>query len=399
MADFPTYRDLFNLARDAMLYHSSKVTREVVEREGTDANILAGGAASVGDEVVGQLARVCAALTLGAAGGKALDRLVFDRFGLLRKPAAPALGSVRFATVAPAAGSFSIPQGAKLSTPDGVQFLTTATATFPAGSTGPVTVAVRSASAGSNQAAQVGTINSVVSTIVGAPADLSVSNPLATAGSADEEPDDAYRERARLFFSTVRRGTVAAIEEQALRYPGVVNAAGFEDLDAWGRPAKRAQLVVADQYTDKLATLSAVPATYAAQSQVLAQEVFNSLHDTRPCGIYVEVYVAKMILQPVVLALSFKAGVDADSVAYAARVAVVNAVNKLDPGAALAPDAVVGALRGVRGLIVSGDEVLSPSGEVVPAKLEVLRTALGLVRASTVQPDVALAGTSNPDAV
>jgi uncharacterized phage protein gp47/JayE len=306
---------------------------------------------------------------------------------------------VQFSTTSPAPGGFTIKQGTKLTTSDGIPYLTVVAAFYPASSTGPITVEVRSAAAGLNQAAAPNTITNIVSSVVGAPGDLVVTNPLATAGAADEETDDAFTDRARLYFPSVRRGTVGAVEEKALRYPGVTNARGFEDLDMWGRPAKRAQLVITDQYTDRLAMLSAVPPAYAAQSQVLAQKVFESLYDTRPDGIYIDVIVAKLILQPVVLALSFQAGYNTDSVAYAARVAIVNQINGLSPGETLHVASLADALRYVRGLIVSGDEILSPSGDVVPNRLEVLRTTLGLVRASTVQPDQALAGTSNPDAV
>jgi hypothetical protein len=399
MSDFPTYSDFFEIARDAMLAYNDKISREMIERDGSDANVIAAADSAVGDEVVGQLARVCSALTLGTSRRRALDKLIYDRYGLLRNAASPAQGSVVFTTTNPTAGSFAIPKNTKLTTPDGIVFYTIVAATFPSGSVGPVTVQVQSTAAGVSQAATVGTITSIVDTIPSAPDDLAVNNPLATAGAVDEESDEAYIDRARLFFSTVRRGTSPAIQEQALRYPGVTRARGLEVLDDMGRPAKLAQLIITDQYTDKLATLDAVPPTYATQSQVLAQAVFASLYDTRPIGVYIDVMVAKVIMQPVVLALSFAAGANADLVAYMARVAVVNAVNSLNPGETLTSTIIVNALRDVRNLIVSGDEVLSPAGDVVPTALEVLRTTLGLVRASTVQPDMALAGTSNPDAV
>jgi len=399
MGDFPTRAELQKIGRDYMLMLNSKLTRETIDRDGSDANVVAAAMSAVGDECIGQLARVCAALTLGVAKGRALDKLVFDRYGLLRKPAAPGRTSIRFTTTVPAAGGFAIPAGTKLSTSDGIQFLTVVGASYPVGSVGPVTVEVRSAAAGVNQAAAAGTITNIVSSIVGAPADLAATNPLATSGAADEETDDRYRDRARAYFPTVRRGTVAAVELQAKSVPGVINARCFEDLDMWGRPAKRAQLVITDQYTDQLANLADVPPTYQTQSQVLARTVFAALYDTRPDGIYIDVIVGQLILQPVVLALSFQAGYNVDSVAYAARVAVVNYINSLDPGAKLLRENLVDALRYVRGLIVSGDEILSPAGDVVPTRLEVLRTTLGLVRASTIQPDAALAGTSNPDAI
>lgn len=381
MGDFPTYSQLFRVGRDEILGNNSKLTRAVMERQGSDANILVGGMTAIGDEVIGQLARVCAAFTLGVSRGRALDKLIFDRFGLLRNAAAPSLGSVQFTTTAANPGSFSIPKGARLQTSDGVQFLTTTSATFPTASTGPISVNVRSTSAGIDQQAAIGAIVNLVSTITGAPADLAVTNAAATAGAADEESDDHYTDRARLFFTTVRRGTVGAIEEQALRYAGVVKAKAFEILDSMGRPSKQVDLYVADQYTDSLARLATVPPSYDTQSQALADAVFLSLEDTRAAGIYVSVTVAQVILQSVILTLSYEAGVDVDAVTLNARGTIVAAVNFLSPGETLTVAYLVDKLRDVRGLVVSGDEIYSPTGSIVPGNLEVLRTTMGLVSA------------------
>jgi len=399
MADFPTRDDLFKIARDEILRLNGNVKADVIDREGSDSNILVAAMAAIGDEVIGQLIRVCSGFTLGTAKGTALRKLIYDRYGLLPVVAAPARGSVWFSTTAPAPTTFTIPKGTRLSTADGVVFYTVADASFLVGTTGPVVVEVRSLLAGTAQAADTNTITNIISVITNAPSDLAVINNVATSGQADDEAEEAYRDRARAYFSTVRRGTVSAIELGALAYPGVVHVKGFEDLDAWGRPAKRMQLIITDQYTDRLADLAVTPPTYATQSQVLSEAVRASLYDVRADGIYIEVFVAQVILQSVVLALAFEAGANVDSVAYNARAAIVNCINALRPGDALSTENMVESLRSVRGLIVSGDEILSPAGEVIPTRLEVLRTTLGLVRASTTQADVALMGTANPDAI
>lgn len=397
--DFPTFGDLFRRGRDAILANNGKLTRAVVEREGSDANAFTAAIAAVGDQVIGQLARLEATLTLGAARGKDLDRLVYDRYGLLRRPASPSTGSVQFTTTVLTVAPFNIPLGTKLQTPTGVQFVTTAAASFPAASVGPVTVAVRSAIAGTASQVRSGTITSIVSPITGQPADLVVTNPLATAGGSDAEKDEDLRARAILFFTTARRGTLRAIEAQALSVAGVVRARAFELTDGLGRPAKAVQLVVTDQFTEQFSEVDVVPLSYQTQSQVLANQVYLALDDTRAAGIFVDVRVAKVVLQGVVLALAFRAGVDPDAVAFIARSRVVGYINGLQPGISLDPANIVTVLRGVPGLVVSGGEVLSPTGVVVPNQLEVLRASMSIVIASTLQPDQRLAGTANPDAV
>lgn len=399
MADFPTFAELFRIARDEALSKNSSLTREIIEREGTDANALTAGGVAAADEVVGQLTKVASSLYLDSAVGQDLDRLVFDRYNLVRKPASPAVGTVEFSTTAANPTAFSIPVNTKLQTSDGKQFLTTAAATFPTNSTGPVLVAVRSAKAGLSQQAKAGTITNILASINGAPADLKVTNTLATAGADNEELDDSLRDRAKRFFTTVRRGTLKAIEAGALAVPGVRKATAFEATDGLGRPAKSVQLLVSDAFTDQLVNSATVPAAYEAQSQVLANAVFQSLDDVRAAGIFVDVRVAQVVLLTVQLGLSFVAGVDVDSVAFQARAIIVAYVNSLPPGEDFRRSDAIAALRGVAGLIVSDSDIISPAGDVVTTQLQVLRTTLGTVVASTVQPDRALAGSTNPDAV
>jgi hypothetical protein len=399
MADAPTFQELFRIARDEALSRNGKLTREVIERQGSDANVLMAAGAGAADEVIGQLVKTAADLYLDSAKGTALDRLVFDRYGLVRKSAAPALGSVEFTTTAANPSSFAIPSGTKLSTADGRQFVTTASATFAAGGTGPVTVAVRSVLAGASQQARANTITSIADAINGSPDDLRVNNALATAGADDEEKDEQLRERARQFWTSARRGTLGAIQSAALAVSGVRKATAFEAIDALGRPAGAVQLILADAFTEQLVAVSPTPAAYQAQSQVLADEVFGALYDVRAAGIYVQVQVAQVTLQGVSLGLSFQGGVNVDQVALQARATVAAYVNTLAPGSPLRVANLVTVLRTIPGLIVTGNEVISPAGDVTPDTLEVLRSSLSLVVAVSLQPDRAIQATTNPDSV
>lgn len=328
--DRPTYADLFSIARNQLLLANPRLT--AVDREGSDANALVASIAAVGDEVAQQVAYVAAASFLDTANGLNLDRLVFDRYGLVRKPAAAALGTVQFTSVSGAASTFSIPVQTKLTTSDGTQFETTEPATFPIGSNGPVTVPVRSVLAGTTQQAGAGEINTLLSPVPGAVNDLAVTNTFATAGAADPETDTELRERARRFFTTVQRGTIAAIEQAARNVPGVRYAAAFEDVDQYGQQTGYVSLAITDQYTDTLANLGTVPPTYAAQSQQLAQQVALAVDQARAAGVYVATIVAQVILQPVTLRLRVKAGFDTQAVSLEARSVCVQVVNQLAPG-------------------------------------------------------------------
>jgi len=402
--DFPTQTDLQNIARNEIAARNPQISVDAVQREGSDANVLTASAAAVGDECIGQLVDVSASLFLDSASGTDLDRLVFDRYGITRKPAAAAIGSVQFTTTAANPAAFTINAGVQLATPTGQIFVTIAPVTFPLGSTGPVTASVRSTLAGANQQAAANTITAITSQITGSPSDLAVNNPLATAGAADDETDSSLRTRARAFFINARRGTLAAIQAAALAVPGVVTAETFEILDANGFPGREVLLVISDTFTAQLAQQNVNPPTYQQQSQILAQTVFAQLDDVRPAGIFVDVQVAQVILQPITLALTFSAGADVDSVTQQAIAAIVNYVNGLSPGQTLQygranpPVGLIGQLATVSGLIVSGADVISPPGDVVPTSLQALRTTPLLVAPISAVSGVALRTNTNPDA-
>ena len=382
--DRPTYQDLFRIGRRTITTSPSAITTAIVDREGSDANVLVATAASLGDEVSAQVARLAAASFLDTASGQDLDRLVFDRYGLARKPASAALGVARFSLSGGGSpvSPIVIPAGTILQTTDGKQFETLFSDTFITTATF-VDVNVRSLLAGSTQQAGANTLTQIVSTIAGAPTTLQVTNPLATAGGNDQESDTEYRARARIFYTTLRRGTKAALEQAALAVPGVRTARAFEILNDAGGPGGIVEIVISDGYTDALVGLGPIP-TYDTQSQALAAAVVEQLDDVRACGVFVRVKVAQVVLQPVILQLSFIAGANVDTVAGLARAAIVNYINQLEPDEDFSPNAATQVLQNISGLAYNGSEIASPTGTVVVGTYQVLRTNLALVTAGAI---------------
>ena len=380
--DLPSFDSLFAIARDEILIRNPKLSREAVEREGMDANAMVAAIAAVGDELTAQMTDVTTGLYIDAAandpGTEKLDRLLFDRYGLIRKAAAPGRGTVTFALPTPAVSPFTVPVGTALQTIDGKVFLTSESGLFPAGESS-LDVAVRSSAAGSDQRASPNTITNITGTISGAPAGLTVSNPLATAGSADAESNADFAERGRNFFVNARRGTVAAITQAALAVPGIEKATAFESLDALGRPAGFVQLVVSDAFTEQFVDYSQTPPLYAAQSLEITRDAYAGLVDARAAGIYVDVLLAMITVLPGALALTFVSTADTNLVATMARSAFVNYVNGLPPGGAFVRADAQRALQSVPGLSYTGREITSPAGDVVPSPLVALRTSLSTV--------------------
>jgi hypothetical protein len=380
---FPTRNDLFRAARDEILTQNALLSADAVERDGTDVNLLVAAGSAMADKVIGQLIVVAAGLFLDSAQGTALDRLVFDRYGLTRKAAAPGQVNLQFTTATPAPASFTIPVGTVIATSDGIQYSTVVAVGISAGSSGPVYAQATSLLSGSNQQVKIGTLTNIVSQITGAPNNLIVTNLYASAGAADREQDSALRSRAQAFWTTAQRGTLAAIETGALTVPGVVRATALEVLDGNARPGRWVLLIIADTFTLTLASLNQTTPSYAAQSQALAVSVFNALDEYRCGGIFVQVAVAQVILLSISLSLTFAAGVNTLAVANQAQAVVAAYCNELNPGQAFVPSAAIQALQQVAGLVITGNEIAVPAGTVQPTTLQVLRTTAALINASS----------------
>lgn len=379
MPDFPAFTDLFQVARNEIVASNARLSVDVVNREGTDANAMVAAMAAVGEEVTSQLVKVNAALYLDTAQGADLDRLVLDRYNMVRRQAAPAYVELAFTTLAATPVAFVIPANTTVSTQDGRKFVTVGAVAFPAGSVGPIVSVARSVIAGLDQQVKAGTLTSIVGAIPSKPNDLSVTNPLASFGAADKETDAALRVRASNFYVNARRGTLSAIEQGALAVPQVQTAKAFEALEGEAAPAGQVYLVVADQYTDGLALLTDPTPTYQSQSDAVKVAVYTSLQEYRAAGIYVRVDVAQVVLEPIKLSIVFAANTDTEATALMVRTAVVNYVNQLSPGALLNVAALTARIQSVPGVIATGQEVTVPAGNVQPNPLQVLRTTLSLV--------------------
>lgn len=381
MPDFPKASDLFRVFRDEAVSRSRRLTVNAVDRDGTDSNIMGYASAVVGEEVIAQLSATEESFWLDSSKGARLDKWAFDRYGMTRKQAAPAFVELAFRTATAAPAAFAIPPGTRCATSDGREFITVTGVAYPAGSTGPIQVLARSVLAGVDQNITKGAIKSVTSMIPGAPANLSVTNDLAAAGGDNVESDDDFKTRIRRFWVAARRGTKGAIETGALAVPGVLTAQAFEGLQSYGYPSRALTVVISDRFTDALVKQNVAVPSYETQSQALAHIVRNSLGEYRGYGIPVNVIVAQVRLVSVVLRLRFQANVsNPDAVALFARTLVVQHINELRGGDTFDPEKVEKLLRSVSGLDITGDEVASPVGPIVPTSpYQILRSTLGLV--------------------
>ena len=358
MADSPTFQDIFDAGRREILVQPTRITDDVVDIDGSDANIIVGAGAAMADEVAAYALALYQESFLATSLDQALDRWVNDRYQLPRQDAVPAVANLQLARAGVV--GFTVPTGSVFSTNSGVNFATIDDVVFAAGVVGPIFVTANAQDAGVVGNVPRDDIINVQDTFDDDT--LSVTNPEPAAGGADSEQDDAYRARARSFFLSARRGTKTAIETGGESVAGVQQATAQEFLDPnTGSPFFRIQLLIAD--LEGQANLA------------LAGQVQLALDEFRGFGVPVSVLAAqRQDVAIIASGLLFDAGFSTTTVLTNARNALVAVVNILAPGETLRSASLLGALTTVQGLIVPDGAITEPAGDVVPAIGRVLRS-------------------------
>jgi hypothetical protein len=364
--DSPTRFDLYQLGREYLLTHATKIQRNVVDTEGSDANLFVGATSFMAGAVSTQLAARTAALFGRSAEREDLDRLNVDRWNLPRKGASPALGSVRFYRATATAGGGAIPVGTKINTDDGIEYITTTPALFGALSL-EVPADVRATRAGDTQ--QVGRYRLVRIFQPGTIFDptIQVINDEPTAGGEPRESDDDYRLRGQGAPRALARGTLRAIQEGATATPGVTSALASEVLDGDLRPARVVQLFIADGS--------------GLASRALGLEALRQINDYRAAGIAVLPALSTPYLVAVRLRLAFIAGVSTTVLSNTVRLAVIAYINSLPTGAALFRSNMNSILARYQssGLIPNSSSITEPTGDIYPPAGRTIRTTVALV--------------------
>jgi uncharacterized phage protein gp47/JayE len=359
--DLPTRLDLYALARDYLLSRAAKLDPGQVDVLGSDANLFVGSVSVVSSAIVNQLAFAFNRLTLSGADGDDLDRLAFDRYGLTRKGASPAVGAVRIFRASNAGGAGTVAIGTKVQTLTGIEYLLTSSASFGASDL-TSQANVRAAQAGKATQAAANTIARFSDPSTLFDRTLQVNNDLTTAGGEDAEDDATFRARIRNFWNTARRGILAAIAFGATSVPGVVTAQAVEALAPGNMPARVVNLYIAD--------------SSGVASQALADQVRSALDDFRAGGIAVLISTSIPLIVQVQLHLSFQANVDTVSLTEAVRGAVVAFVNNLPVNGPLYLSDLYSTLQTfvVDGLIVNQATIVAPVGDLVPPVGQTIRT-------------------------
>ncbi len=363
MNAFPSRSDLFQIGRAAIAATPNiRINPSVVDVPGSDANLVVGTCAVMGEEVSARGAMALRGAFAELARGSALDRVLYDRYGLLRFSAQPAtVDLVLSRPMPPGPTPGTIDAGSVVQTADGTQFGLDVDVTWGSGQL-TATVSATALVNGSGGNVVAGTVTSWST----APFDatITVTNPAPASGGIDTESGVQFLGRARGFFPTLARGTLGAIEFGAKQVPGIAVATATEIVNPNGYPAAVVQLVVGDQLGNA--------------SSDLLKAVATALLAYRAAGIFVMIIGGIVFQQAVTWALTFQSGTN-EVLAMSRVQAVTVAISQyLAPGATLLRSALISAAQSVPGVIVSDSSLVIPAGDIVPTSPEqMIRVAAG----------------------
>ncbi|GAB6276234.1 MAG: hypothetical protein SAMD01599839_07740 [Rectinema sp.] len=156
-------------------------------------------------------------------------KIAFAQFDFQRKEGLAASGSVVFGRDIAYRNDISIPAGTKVTTADGVSFLTTAGLVLAAGSSNSAAVGVLCETVGILGNVAAATITVIESTIPGL---ATVSNSAACAGGVNQETEDEYDSRFREFILGLGKSSVHGIRAAVLAVNGIKSCSVVEHFPA-----------------------------------------------------------------------------------------------------------------------------------------------------------------------
>lgn len=355
----PTFQDFFNAGKAEAINRRPDLTFD----EGDISEFLVAGMAAMADHLTGYFAGRFKATYLDGAEGDDLTTLADDHWNIQRVAAVKSGGNVTLTrTNANGAPAGTVAAGTVVQTqPDAngsvIQFTTDVDVNWTLGDVASKTVHVTAVVAGVASNTDVNTVNAFASL----PFDstIAVNNPSARmAGGADQESDESLRERVRALPSTLRRGTLGAIEYGALTVSGVAKATAVEELDTLGRQTGIVDLYVSDSQGNSNGTMTANVATEE--------------NNWRPAGSVLNVYGGLLQTQNVALTVVARLGTDTQALAANIVSAVTARINKLKIGETLSPDIIKQAALNVDDSILS-ITVTTPAVAVVPPTGTIIR--------------------------
>jgi hypothetical protein len=350
MAAAPSWNDYFVLGKT----EAQSVRPDLTFEEGSISEMVTVSGASMADLLTGTAALLAKATYLDGAEGDDLTTLADDHWGIIRQDAVGSTVTVRF-TRSNTTATVTIPAGTRVATQkdalgNEIIFVTDDDTNVNAGvATADIPCSCTLGGISGNVA--ISTVNRVLDTLT---PPFTCTNLGAAVGGADQESDDDLRDRVRGYASTLRRGTIAALEFGAKEIAGVAKASAVEDASG-------------------LITIYVSDADGNSDAGMVS-DVEDELEDWRAAGSVVNVVGATVYdLTGVSITLVVRTGVDTVAIASKVKAAIVARVNKLRIGETCQRAIIQQAALNVDDNI-TGCTVISPGADVDPADNEVIRT-------------------------
>jgi uncharacterized phage protein gp47/JayE len=347
---FATRQELFQVGRRAVATTPNiRLNPAVADIPGSDLNVAIGIDSIIGEEVSMRGASAMRGAFAELARDSRLDRVIYDRSGLLRFSATPANVDLVLARPTPGAATpGTYESGSVVQSADGTQFGLDTDAVFGDFDTS-VSVSATATTVGAITNVAAGTITSFSASPFDAT--LTVTNQASAAGGTDTEDPISFLGRYRAFFPTLSKATLGAIEFGALQVPGVAVATATEILNPGnGFPAAAIQLVVGDRSGN------------ASSGMITA--VSDKMLGFRALGIPVYVIGGVVVYQAIQWALAFQVGFDEKLATSRVRAVCVALAQFLPPGGTLYRAKLISAASRVPGVIIGDSSLLNPLGDV-----------------------------------
>lgn len=328
----------------------------LVFAEGDLASALQHGSAAQADAVIRFVVQAFKITFIDGAQGADLTALVKDHTGIDRSPATFAQATVTFARTGAGPGG-TLPTGFVVASQidaagNTATYALDGNVTFGAGDNGPHDGGVTAQVSGRAGNVAAGTITR----LIGSPFDSRVTctNAAVAGGGNDEENDNDLKVRARSFWQTLRRGTLAALEFGARDVTTVRIARATEDA------------------VTGLVTLVVTDSDGNSTAQMVA-DVTAEIENWRSGGSIVQVFGGTALIVDVTGTLVAEPGVDTSVLGAVAADAIRNRMDKQRQGETLFLDSIKSAAIGVDPDALNALTLTTPNADVVPAAFQVIR--------------------------
>jgi hypothetical protein len=339
----PSFDQLMNLGKaEAILRRPS-----LGVRIGDISEMLIAAAAAMADRLIGWFAERIAATFLDGASGDDLTQLAADHWGIQRRSATKAVANITFVRSSADATLQTFPIGTTVATNrdsqgNDVQFVTTQSASWASSTNGSRTVNVEAVYAG--VAGNLSNENLIARIISTPPAGgiYTISASSQPGGGSEEETDEELRDRTRLYPTTLRRGTLGAIEYGARSVATIAVAKASAVVDTTGLVT----VYVADASGNSTGTTKQVgPLTTddGSMTSKVAIELFN----WACAGSLVNVTGGSVQSVNITVTIAVKLGVDVNQLITDIQNSISSRVGKLNIGETLYLSDIMSAVKAV----------------------------------------------------